>query len=576
MPAKYAQIGNKYYAVGEGSQLQQISENDIRGRLGDISGSTYDRFGVARGDWRTLLQNEQFSGGGIQTLDPSSITFGEKGEVLTGGQQLNLAGSAAFVKPGTKVEDFANLPSNPDFSNYLKETGQTYDPTKGFSGNQQIPSTQATQQGQQAGTIDPTTGQPIQQPGAVPGQPGALAVKDGGQVDATQGANPLQVGGKFGTQQFGRLGNDVYEIMSDGSRRKVTEAEFNQKLKAQGLNLDVLPQLDLNDNIADKPAGPPQPDPTQPEKGPTGFLEDYKAIIKELGLTDIKSQFEATKKEYQDLQDKKNAEILEVNDNPWVSEGLRQKQIDKINSKYELKENTLSNQQKLYQSMYEEAIEQAKFLATGVQTDRNKLLDLAQKREEAEAELLKEFAKAAEKKYGAGIIGEYQYAVEQGYKGSFQQYQNEDVNRKATVAAAGAPKPLAGDTSKVFAIAQTIVPEINKLKDAFRTNFKGALRGYVSGTDRELVKLIDNVADKVGRLRSGGAVNVDEEARFKRQIASFADLFFANSEDAIAALDGILSEANLVSQGIDPSGVRTTNTQPKSIIDLSGLNFKFK
>ena len=398
----------------------------------------------------------------------------------------------------------------------------------------------------------------------------------GGIQDATTGQQPVQVGGKFGTQQFGRLGNDVYEIMSDGSRRKVTEAEFNQKLRAQGLNLDVLPQLDLNDNIADIPGGPPIPDPTQPEKGPTGFLEDYKAIIKDLGLSDIKSQFETTKKEYQDLQDKKNAEILEVNDNPWVSEGLRQKQVDKIKSKYELKENTLSNQQKLYESMYEEGIAQAKFLASGVQEDRNKLLDLAQKREEAEQELLKEFAKAAEKKYGAGIIGEYQYAVEQGYTGSFQQYQNEDVNRKATVAAAGAPKPLAGDTSKVFAIAQTIVPEINKLKDRFRSDFKGALSGYASGTDRELVKLIDNVADKVGRLRSGGAVNVDEEARFKRQIASLPDLFFADSGDAIAALDGLLLEANLVSQGIDPSGVRNSGTTPKPVIDLSGFNFKLK
>lgn len=35
---------------------------------------------------------------------------------------------------------------------------------------------------------------------------------------------------------------------------------------------------------------------------------------------------------------------------------------------------------------------------------------------------------------GPGIIGEYQYAVSQGYKGSFSQYQDEDANRKISAA----------------------------------------------------------------------------------------------------------------------------------------------
>lgn len=39
--------------------------------------------------------------------------------------------------------------------------------------------------------------------------------------------------------------------------------------------------------------------------------------------------------------------------------------------------------------------------------------------------------------YGPGAIGEYQFAVQNGYKGSFTDYQNEDANRKARVAGAG-------------------------------------------------------------------------------------------------------------------------------------------
>lgn len=214
------------------------------------------------------------------------------------------------------------------------------------------------------------------------------------QPDATiaQGTTqPLQVGGKFGTQQFGRMGNDVYEIMSDGSRRKVTEAEFNQKLKAQGLNLDVLPQLDLNDNVDDTPGGAStefNEDGTM--AGPSDFLTDYKNIISELGLTDIKGEFEKNKKAYEDLLNTKNEEILEVNNDPWLSASVRKLKTDKINARYEAKENTISNLMKYNESLYEEGLAQAKFIATGIQIDRNKLLDIALKREEALADLIGE------------------------------------------------------------------------------------------------------------------------------------------------------------------------------------------
>lgn len=231
--------------------------------------------------------------------------------------------------------------------------------------------------------------QPIQDKTLANVAPGGQIPSQGGIPDATlptQGQQPVQVGGKFGTQQFGRLGNDVYEIMSDGSRRKVTEAEFNQKLKAQGLNLDVLPQLTPTQSYQDQaPSGPPPPSstPTAEPDDVTKKIAEYQAIFKALGVSDLKSIIETNKKEYQDLQDKKSSEILDVNDDPWASEELRQRRVKKINDKYELKENTLSNQLKLYDSLLEEGLAQAKFVATGIWDDRNKLLDLAQKREEA-------------------------------------------------------------------------------------------------------------------------------------------------------------------------------------------------
>ncbi len=45
--------------------------------------------------------------------------------------------------------------------------------------------------------------------------------------------------------------------------------------------------------------------------------------------------------------------------------------------------------------------------------------------------------KSINEKYGSGAIGEYNFAKEQGYKGSFADYQNEDANRKAKATGGG-------------------------------------------------------------------------------------------------------------------------------------------
>lgn len=153
------------------------------------------------------------------------------------------------------------------------------------------------------------------------------------------------------------------------------------------------------------------------------------------------------------------------------------------------------------------------------------------------------------------------------------------MTTEIAAAKAGLGKPLSGDAAKVLSIADSVQPEIERIKQAFQGNYKKSLKGIVFGTDRELAKLVDNVADKVGRLRSGGAINKEEEKRFKKQIASFMDLGFGTQAQAISALDGILTEAQQVSQGINPYqkqledmsndplglGVSITNTNPLGI-----------
>jgi hypothetical protein len=122
-----------------------------------------------------------------------------------------------------------------------------------------------------------------------------------------------------------------------------------------------------------------------------------------------------------------------------------------------------------------------------------------------------------------------------------------------------APKPLSAEAAKVLSVATTIQPEINRLKLALTKDFKGSVAGIALGTNRGLKKLADNVADKLGRLRSGGAINKEEERRFLGQIANWADVAFGSPEEAISALDGILAEAQQVATSMQaqpaPGGI---------------------
>ena len=209
MAYRYGQIGNKYYTLENGKPKEETTEQDIRGRMGDISGATYDRFGVARGDWRRLLGTDAFSGTqGIQNLDPSQAPSGE-------------------------------LPMNQDFAGYLKETGQTYDPTKGFSGSATIPSTQATLQGQQAGTINPFTGQPIASPGANLGQQGAH--KD-----------PNASGSVFTPAQSTNANNTVYKDLQ-GNVFKADGTPIDQAtFQKMGLNIS---HINTKESLASRTPG---------------------------------------------------------------------------------------------------------------------------------------------------------------------------------------------------------------------------------------------------------------------------------------------------------------------------------
>lgn len=115
-------------------------------------------------------------------------------------------------------------------------------------------------------------------------------------------------------------------------------------------------------------------------------------------------------------------------------------------------------------------------------------------------------------------------------------------------------KALSGDAAKLLSISWTMQDDIAAMNKAFKDDFAGSIAGIKSGTNKRLLDLADQIADKVGRLRSGGAVNKDEEVRFMRLIATLRGAAFSNAQQAEETLNSLAREGSIVAEGIDPDG----------------------
>lgn len=85
----------------------------------------------------------------------------------------------------------------------------------------------------------------------------------------------------------------------------------------------------------------------------------FDQIYKNSGLSELKGQIEAYNKKIQDYDDELFDKTQEVNDNPWYTEGIRQKKIAQLQEKYENKKANyvaaLNRAQGLYDSGREDA-----------------------------------------------------------------------------------------------------------------------------------------------------------------------------------------------------------------------------
>src|SRR3990167_1929526 len=102
----------------------------------------------------------------------------------------------------------------------------------------------------------------------------------------------------------------------------------------------------------------------QTNKSPfNAFVDSYQALYKDLGLPSVKSEYEKLTKDYKDIEDRKFEEIADVNEDPWLSESVRQEKIRRIEDRYESKTSSLTNQIKNMESLYSRGQEEVKFVA---------------------------------------------------------------------------------------------------------------------------------------------------------------------------------------------------------------------
>lgn len=123
----------------------------------------------------------------------------------------------------------------------------------------------------------------------------------------------------------------------------------------QGTSTNELFQNNFDSILQQYGLAPRDPNKTQTQQA----IEDYKAIYESLGIPDIKKAHEDSVKEFAALQDELSGKIADINEDPWLSAGVRQKEVENIKSRYETKLAIATNKMQLFQSQVTAAQAQA-------------------------------------------------------------------------------------------------------------------------------------------------------------------------------------------------------------------------
>jgi len=103
-----------------------------------------------------------------------------------------------------------------------------------------------------------------------------------------------------------------------------------------------------------------------------GFVNLYKELYGELGLDTLKERISEIEKELLNIDETYAEDIEDINENPWISEGLRTKKIKAASEKYEARRNAVGERFKLYQGLFETGTRQVEFISGKYLEQHNK------------------------------------------------------------------------------------------------------------------------------------------------------------------------------------------------------------
>lgn len=128
--------------------------------------------------------------------------------------------------------------------------------------------------------------------------------------------------------------------------------------------------------------------PTTPNtangRSPAENVQDvYTKLYAASGLSDIKSHYEQTLKQQQDLTNEMNEKIAGVRNNPWMSQSEVDRNVKNIQDKYSVKLDTLSHFATLYETIYKDGLDEIQFRTGLAEHDIQRAFEAAQKRQDA-------------------------------------------------------------------------------------------------------------------------------------------------------------------------------------------------
>lgn len=116
----------------------------------------------------------------------------------------------------------------------------------------------------------------------------------------------------------------------------------------------------------------------------------YTEAYNSLGLNTIKQQFDDYTQQQSDLTNKMNDEIANTVNNPWLSQGVSDKTVQRIKDKYATQLDTLTNLLTLTDSLYKQGQAQVDTMVSAANADIKATNDLAQQQIDAANALAKD------------------------------------------------------------------------------------------------------------------------------------------------------------------------------------------